>query len=307
MRENYWRFGGALRPAVLVTLLCAGLSVMGAQPPVAGSQGAVGPVSSGSSLTETREQLLSLLRMSPTLAEVVASDPSLLANQEYVTRGNPELASFLQAHPEVVRNPDFYLFADLPAGPGRRVEALRRRLWSDRSSREEPMREFMGMLLIFIGFMVFLCAVLWLVKVLIDNRRWGRIFKLQTEVHGRLIDRFGSNEELLTYMGTDAGKRFLEAAPIPINFEQDQRVPAALGRVLVPLQIGIVLTLLGAGLLFLRHSLPDIAAPLLVFGTVALMPGLGFIISAGITWLLAGHLGLMPRTAEESGTSRGQQ
>jgi len=264
-------------------------------------------VSSRSSLTETREQLLSLLRMSPTLAEVVASDPSLLANQEYVTRGNPELASFLQAHPEVVRNPDFYLFADLPAGPGRRVEALRRRLWSDRSFRAEPMREFMGMLLTFIGFMVFLCAVLWLVKVLIDNRRWGRIFKLQTEVHGRLIDRFGSNEELLTYMGTDAGKRFLEAAPIPINFEQDQRVPAALDRVLVPLQIGIVLTLLGAGLLFLRHSLPDIAAPLLVFGTVVLMPGLGFIISAAITWLLAGHLGLMPRTAEESGTSRGRQ
>lgn len=111
-------------------------------------------------------------------------------------------------------------------------------------------------------------------------------------------------------MGTDAGKRFLEAAPIPIDFERDQRVPAALGRVLLPLQIGVVLTLLGAGLLFMRHSLADIAAPLLVFGMVVLMPGLGFIISAGITWVMAARLGLMPKTAAEPGDpteSRGRQ
>ena len=33
---------------------------------------------------------------------------------------------------------------------------------------------------------------------------------------------------------------------------------------------------------------------MLVFGTVVLMPGIGFIISAGITWVLAARLGLMP-------------
>jgi hypothetical protein len=32
----------------------------------------------------------------------------------------------------------------------------------------------------------------------------------------------------------------------------------------------------------------------LILGTVVLMPGVGFIISAGITWVLAGRLGLMP-------------
>jgi hypothetical protein len=34
--------------------------------------------------------------------------------------------------------------------------------------------------------------------------------------------------------------------------------------------------------------------PMLVFGTVVLMPGIGFIISAGVSWLLAAKLGLMP-------------
>jgi hypothetical protein len=35
---------------------------------------------------------------------------------------------------------------------------------------------------------------------------------------------------------------------------------------------------------------------MLIFGTVALMPGLGFIISAGVTWVLAARLGLMPES-----------
>jgi hypothetical protein len=33
---------------------------------------------------------------------------------------------------------------------------------------------------------------------------------------------------------------------------------------------------------------------MLILGTVVLMPGIGFIISAGITWMLAARLGLMP-------------
>jgi hypothetical protein len=35
---------------------------------------------------------------------------------------------------------------------------------------------------------------------------------------------------------------------------------------------------------------------MLIFGTVVLMPGLGFIISAGVTWVLAARLGLMPES-----------
>jgi hypothetical protein len=102
-------------------------------------------------------------------------------------------------------------------------------------------------------------------------------------------------------MNTDAGKRFLEAAPIPVDFQQDRRIPAALSRVLLPLQGGVVLALLGIGLISLRSSLPDISASLLVFGIVILMPGIGLILSAGITWLLAARLGLMQHEVQDSG------
>jgi hypothetical protein len=64
--------------------------------------------------------------------------------------------------------------------------------------------------------------------------------------------------------------------------------------VLLPLQIGVVMVLLGAGFLTLRHAGPDMDTPMRVLGTVILMPGVGFIISAGITWVLASRLGLMP-------------
>jgi hypothetical protein len=247
-----------------------------------------------------QDELLQLLRVSPTLAEVVARDPSLLSNADYVSRNNPQLARFLQAHPEIAENPDFYLFNNLHGQNEQPSQTLERKLWPE-MSRQQSGPPGMDMELVRDGvpFLVFLCilsALLWLTHVFLENRRWNRIFKLQTDVHGRLIERFGTSQEVLTYMSTDAGKRFLEATPIAVGFERQAPVPSPVARVLTPLQIGVVMTLLGIGLLSLRHSVTDGGEALLVIGTVVLMPGLGFIISAGITWVLARHLGLMPES-----------
>jgi len=245
-----------------------------------------------------QDQLLQMLRVSPTLAEVVARDPSLLSNQEYVNRNNPALGRFLQAHPEIAQNPDFYLFNNLHGEHEQPSQTLERKLWPE-MSEQRPSGIDQELISDGIPFLVFLCilgALLWLTHVLLENRRWNRIFKLQTDVHGRLLERFGTSQEVLTYMSTDAGKRFLEATPIAVGFERQAPVPSPVARVLTPLQIGVVMTLLGVGLLSLRHSVSEGASALLVIGTVVLMPGLGFIISAGITWLLARHLGLMPQS-----------
>jgi hypothetical protein len=243
-----------------------------------------------------QDQLLDLLRVSPTLAEVVAHDPSLLSNADYVNRNNPQLGIFLQAHPEIAKSPDFYLFNNLHPEHEQPAQVLERKLWPQMSQPESSGvdRELVNDGIPFLVFLCMLSALLWLTHVLLENRRWNRIFKLQTDVHGRLIERFGTSQEVLTYMSTDAGKRFLEATPIAVGFERQAPVPSPVARVLTPLQIGIVMSLLGAGLISLRHNIPDGGVALLVLGTVVLMPGLGFIISAGITWVLARHLGLMP-------------
>src|SRR5467141_1578871 len=102
------------RAIALLLLLLAALTTAQSQSPSAVSRTApvnlqINPKTnaptSDRDLADLREQLLSLLRMSPTLTEVIASDPTLLANQDYVTRNNPELEKFLQIHPEVIRNP----------------------------------------------------------------------------------------------------------------------------------------------------------------------------------------------------------
>lgn len=283
--------------AVLFGTLCFGQTPHPSQ-----SVPSVQPQMSDKDVVALQDQLLQQLRRSPTLAEVVARDPSLLSNTDYVNRNNPELGHFLQAHPEIGQNPDFYLFNNLHSPNEAPSETLERKLWPAMS--HPPQDQVVGSLINDgVPFMAFLCilgALLWLTHVLLENRRWSRIFKLQTDVHGKLIERFGTSQEVLTYMNTDAGKRFLEATPIAVGFEHAQPVPSPVARVLTPLQIGIVMSLLGIGLLSLRGSLPEAHGILLVLGIVVLMPGLGFIISAGVTWVLARHLGLMPQNGPQS-------
>lgn len=259
-------------------------------------------------LQTTQEQLLQLLRTSPTLTTVVAHDPSLLSNQEYVSRNNPQLAQFLAQHPEVARNPEYYLFTNLNFPGGHRSRALERAVWPEMApppADNSRVREFMEPFAALLAFACFLGTLLWLVRMFIENRRWSRTFKLQSDVHAKLIDRFSSSQELAVYMETGAGKRFLEAAPIPVGIERDQRMPNAVARVLTPLQVGVVMVLLGVGFLLLRRVSPDMNIAMVVLGTVILMPGIGFILSAGITWVLAGRLGLIPDAAstDESGAA----
>lgn len=253
--------------------------------------------------SELQEQLMELLRTSPTLTMVVARDPSLLSDQEYVERNNPDLAKFLATHPEVARDPTYYLFSQLTDRRGGRSEALERAVWPDvvgRGGRNEGAGERVFDQDIGPGIVILslIAAFLWLIHTLLENRRWSRMLRLQSEVHTKLIDRFSSNQELAAYMGTDAGRRFLEAAPIAVDPQKGPPMPSIVGRVLVPMQIGVVLVLLGIGLLAIRHYIPDGDVPLLVFGMLALMPGIGLMLAAGISWALAKHLGLMPTTSD---------
>ena len=265
-------------------------------------------IPSDDDLANTREQLLALLRMTPTLTQVLETDPTLLANQEYISSSNPQLAQFLAQHPEVIRNPDFYLFANFRTPGGRFVNGLHRRVGggNDRNDQRnddaESRRRFLLNLAQIPALLAVFAIFVWLIRILLENRRWARVFRMQSEVHSKLLDRFANSEELLQYMNTEPGKRFLEAAPIPIEFARDQRLPGGLGRVLGPLQIGVVLTLLGIGLLLLHRSrsLEEISPALLVFGMVTIMPGIGFIISALISWRISAHLGLLPQRPSPS-------
>ena len=255
-------------------------------------------------VASTREQLMDLLRMSPKLMAFVARDPSLLGDQDYVARNNPELAKFLEKHPEVAHNTEFYLFAEV-GKEGNRTRFARED-WQRERYEPTAMHELSNTVGPFLIFVILLGSLLWLLRTLLENRRWGRIFKLQTEVHNKLLDKCGSSEEMMAYMRTDAGKRFLEAAPISVSFVPgSKQLGSAVARILTPLQLGVVLVLLGAGFYSLRGQVSGGDEVLVVLGMLTLMLGLGFIISAGISWVLAWHLGLLPKRGTQPGNGNG--
>jgi hypothetical protein len=305
-RTVSWLLHSIAAPALLAATLAAAQTHPAVpQSPGVAAAPAAAPAPNEKEVAANQTELIRLLRLSPTLTTVVSRDPSLLSNQDYVARNNPQLAQFLATHPEIARNPEFYLFSHLNHEDGQPDEALERAVWPDvyrAQGPPSPFAEFLSNLAPLLAFVGFLVALLLMTRVFLENRRWSRIFKLQSEVHGKLIDKFTSNQELALYMESETGKRFLEAAPIPVNFETSQRVPNAVARVLTPLQIGVVLALLGIGLLSLRHAGPGMDTPMLVLGTMVLMPGIGFIISAGITWFLAARLGLMPPNPAAQGS-----
>ena len=254
-------------------------------------------VPSEKDVADTQDQLLHLLRLSPTMTAAVAADPSLLADQAYVARSNPELAQFMASHPDIARNPEFYLFSKLNPSDRRRDQALQRVIWPDLNPPQQQeanaprvVRELTG-ILVPLGC---LAALVWIIYIFVENRRWSRTFRQQSEIHGRLIEKLGTSQDLVAYMETEAGKRFLMASPIAPSPEFGQRMPNTVSRVLTSLSAGIVLALLGIGFLLLRNVGPNTSEPMLITGTVLLMPGLGFILSAGATWVLAKRLGLMP-------------
>lgn len=146
----------------------------------------------------------------------------------------------------------------------------------------------------FLMFMAVLGSLLWILRIALEHRRWQRMVKVQTETHTKLLDKFGSSQDMLAYMDSEAGKRFLET---PVFDAQNKRsIALPYGRILWSVQIGVIAAALGVGLLFLRGKVnADADVAFLVFGTLVLTLGLGFLVSGGVSYGLANYLGLMKR------------
>lgn len=290
--------------ACALSLAAAPLAI--AQTHAAGAPATQTP--SETDVADTQQQFLHLLRLSPTLTAAVAADPSLLADQQYVARANPELAQFMATHPDIARNPEFYLFSRLNPSAGDRDKALERVIWPDLApapEHESSAPRFIEKLAPIIIVPCIFLAIVWIIRLFVQNNRWNRAFRQQMEMQGRLIDKFGTSQELIAYLDSEAGKQFLTAAPT-LGSESGPHMPNLLARMLTPLQTGIVMTLLGIGFLLLRNVGPDTQEGMTVLGTLILMPGIGFILSAGATWIMGHRLGLMPqKEAVETGTSAG--
>ena len=77
------------------------------------------------------------------------------------------------------------------------------------------------------GFGMAIGVLVWLIRTIIDYRRWNRLSKVQTDVHTKLLDRFTANNDLLAYIQSPAGSKFLESSPIKLDAWSAERGCAA--------------------------------------------------------------------------------
>lgn len=237
---------------------------------------------------QTQEELSELFRhYPPALRRVLALDPTLLGNQAYLAP-YPALSNFLTAHPEVLRDPSFYV--GQPEGFQQRDVTGTARVWE----------EMVTDVSVFAGFALAVSLIAWLIRTFIDSRRWSRLSKVQTDVHTKILDRLTSNEDLLAYMQSPAGSKFLESSPIVLD-PAPRSLSAPISRILWTVQGGIVLLAAGVGLEIISRQLTyDAAVPLHALGILGMALGVGFIASAIISFMISRHLGLVGRAAESS-------
>lgn len=114
--------------------------------------------------------------------------------------------------------------------------------------------------------------------------------KLQAGLQTKLLEKFGSGQELLAYVQSDAGKRFLD------SLTMEQKTPY--GRILGAAQVSVILVLLSFAFLFLRGRVSGAEEGFLVFGTIALCLGIGFGLSAALSYYMSKSFGLLTESTE---------
>ena len=142
---------------------------------------------------------------------------------------------------------------------------------------------------------VIITCISWVVVTVVAALRQQANTRTRAEIYNRLIDKFGTAPEFVAFMESDAGLNFIE--------ENTVQPTAPLGKILASTQIGVVLTLLGAGLLVTGNVFGeslggDLYIVLTVGGIVGLMIGIGLLISAGISYRLCRAWGMVANKKE---------
>ena len=245
---------------------------------------------------ETRDQLQELLRQyPPAVGEVLRRDPSLLSRPDYIAP-YPQLVAYLQQHPEILRNPTFFF-----GGYDYHVERR-----TPMSPEVEALGVLLGGLGGFLGFGAFFAILVWLVRAVIQHRRWLRQSKIQSDIHTKLMDRMTTNEELLAYIQSPAGRRFLESAPMQQEPDSPRMGAAPVGPIIWSMMAGIVLATVGVGFRFAASSVTNEAQQAFtVVGVILLALGAGFVVASVMAYLVSSRLGLFPARAATPDASAG--
>jgi len=101
-------------------------------------------------------------------------------------------------------------------------------------------------------------AFAFVIWALAGGLRRYKIAKLQAEVQTRMLDRFGSTQDLLAFAQTEAGKDLLQSLKVESS--------SPYTRIIATVQTSIVMLFLGGSLFAVRARVPEAADGFTIFG-----------------------------------------
>lgn len=125
----------------------------------------------------------------------------------------------------------------------------------------------------------------WVFKMGYANARQKRAAAMQSELQRRLLEKFATGEELTAFMNSEAGRRFSD-------FELVEAT-GPYAKILGSIQVGIILTLAGIGVLVVDQTIPIGGEGLAFVGILGLTIGVGFLLSAAVSHRLSKAWGLI--------------
>ena len=117
----------------------------------------------------------------PSLGRVLKLDPALLDSPDYLAN-YPALAAFLASIRRSRGTPGFFL--------GRIRFAQEERPLDARGQAIQVWNNMFEGIAVFVVMTTIIGSLMWLIRTMIDYRRWARLTKVQQDVHTKLLDRF---------------------------------------------------------------------------------------------------------------------
>jgi hypothetical protein len=153
------------------------------------------------------------------------------------------------------------------------------------------MHEAVAVTIVLVSFMT---GLYFIVAVGFSGRKAGALIRARADLQTKLLDRLGSGREVVEFCQTEGGKQFIEALSMG-TVDSPASKGSTTERILGSIQKGIILTLLGLGFLSLawKYHRDDPGDVFMVIGVVGLSLGVGFLLSAGVSYRLSRSLGLL--------------
>lgn len=131
----------------------------------------------------------------------------------------------------------------------------------------------------------------WTISGNIRRSRWG---KQVSELHSKLLDRFSGSQDLIAFLEGDAGRKYFESLAFDLK--------DSISRILNGIQLGMVLAAVGLALLLVRTGQDDAdtRSALLMIGVPMTALGIGFLISAAVSYRLCKVWGLLKTNGQQA-------